>query len=96
MLLYFGVTCYGNFTKAGGQVGELKVPAATEAGFSLRIANTGGVILTNHLEQIGETQGEIVFVLKGYWELVGNRFTFRNDDLILDEKIYGKISVKRR
>lgn len=92
-LAYAGVTCYANFVDKGSSSG---VPDPAKARFTLRIENTGGMILTNKLNQEGDTPGQRVYTATGYWEFVGKKFLYRNETLILEEKIFGLIKVGRR
>ncbi len=73
-----------------------KTPDAKEAEFSVLLESTGQVVLTNKYEQIGEKIGSRVFILRGYWELQGTAYKLRKADIVLDEKIFGKITVTRR
>jgi len=44
----------------------------------------------------GEEVGNRVFVLHSFWEVSGGDFKYRSTPLVLDEKVFGKITIKRR
>ena len=72
------------------------IPKADEAAYTVYIENTGNLIMTNDYELIGSEVGKRVFILRGFWELTGQEFTYRDSELVLDEGIFGEITVKRR
>ena len=72
------------------------MPEADEAQYSVQIKNTGGMILTNEYETHGYQVGARVYVLRGYWEMSGKDFKFRDRDVVLDEAIFGEIDIRRR
>ena len=97
MLAYAGTCVYGNFiAKPADNPGGITMPASAKAAYALVVKNTGTVILTNKYEQIGQVVGARVFVLHGYWEMVGSEFYYQSRDIILDEAIWGEISLTRR
>lgn len=72
------------------------MPEPDEAQYSVHIKNTGGMLLTNNYETHGYQEGARVYVIHGYWELSGKDFKFRDRDIVLDETIFGEITVRRR
>ena len=48
------------------------------------------------IEIIGEDEGSRVILLHGYWELSGQDFIFRDRDIVLNESIFGKITIRGR
>lgn len=90
IVIYGGLVIYGNVS-ALSESKPYKMPDASEAQYSVSIKNTGNLLLSNEIQQLGN-----VVVLHGYWELTGKEFTFKSVDLILDKAIFGDILVKRR
>ena len=72
------------------------MPEADEAQYSVQIKNTGGMILTDIYEVHGFQVGDRVYVLHGYWELSGKDFKYRDRDIVLDEGVFGEITIERR
>jgi len=90
-----GPCVYYNFLEKP-ETGQLEMPEIDEATHSVHIENTGGFILTSDYEQHGESVGSRLFILHGFWEMRGNKFKFVAGDVVLDENIFGKITVKKR
>jgi hypothetical protein len=88
-----GITIYANvFTFSGpDSTGGNIVPKQQDAIYQVVITNTQKVYFTNLYNLTGK-----VYILHGYYELVGKAYVFRNRDLILDQTIYGPISVLPR
>ena len=76
--------------------GRPDMPDIEEATHSFYIENSGGLILASDYEQIGDVVGSRIFVLHGFWELRGKDFKFVAGEVVLDENIFGKITMKRR
>ena len=76
--------------------GQPDMPEVNEASHSVYIKNTGNLILTNDYEVHGEEVGSRVFILHGFWEMRGQDFVYKDGKLVLDESIFGIITVKRR
>ncbi len=93
---YFGLTVYSNCAGPGQGSAQYDMPEQAEATHSFYINNTGGLILSSDYDQHGQGVGERLFLLHGYWELRGKDFKFVDGDIILDENIFGEITVKRR
>lgn len=79
-----------------GNPNEPDIPQVDEAGYSVYIENTGNLIMTNDYELIGSEVGKRVFILHGFWEMRGQEFVYKDSKLVLDEGIFGEITVKRR
>jgi hypothetical protein len=92
-VVYGGLTVYANF--AGGD-GKVKTPDIKEAQYTVVIENTGSLYYVSKFEQFGSKVGARTFVLHSFWELSGRDFRYRQRDLILDEKIYGTITIRPR
>ena len=95
ILFLVGTCVYANFIQKP-DLGIPELPDAQDAGYSVHIKNTGGLLLTNDIEIFGEEEGSRVYLLHGYWELSGQDFVFRDRDLVLNESIFGKITVRGR
>lgn len=72
------------------------IPDKDKAQYSFRIHNTGRLLLTDDYEVHGYQVGARVYVLHGFWELSGKDFRFRDRDIVLDEAVFGAITVERR
>ena len=75
---------------------QMDIPKIDEAAYSMYIENTGGLIFANDYELIGSKLGSRVFILHGFWEMRGQEFVYKDSELVLDEGIFGEITVKRR
>ena len=93
--LWAGTCVYGNFI-AQPDDGMPDMPETTEATHSVLIKNTGGLLLVTDYEVFGDEVGKRVYALYGFWEVRGKDFKFVDEDIILDEKIFGVILIKRR
>ena len=58
--------------------------------------SSGGLAFSSDYETHGSEVGKRIFILHGYWELRGQKFKYLDGDIVLDENIFGKITVKRR
>lgn len=87
-LFYAGISVYANLQT---QLGEYKLPSSSEAKYEFTIRNTGSVLYTD----IYSIRG-MEFTLIGYWELVEDKYQYRDRQLILDQQIFGTITVRRR
>ena len=89
------VVAYGILTVVGNIqfAGSYNLPDSDRAKYTLRIINTGNVLLAEKVESQGD-----VFVLDGYWELnkKGDKFVYREKVIRLDPGIFGVIEVRRR
>jgi len=81
-------------TCGGPDTNPHDMPDKAEATHSFSWAS-GGMVLSSDYETHGEA-GSRKFILHGYWELRGQKFKYLSSDIILDEAIFGKITVKRR
>jgi len=73
-----------------------KMPDAKEAAYGVHIENTGNLLLTNDYEVHGDEVGSRVFILHSFWEISGSDFKYRQRMLVLDEGVFGKITIRRR
>lgn len=93
-LVAYSATCaYANFVAPGGSSAEpvLKFPDVKTAQYVVTVKNTGNVLFTSSYELYGG-----VYVLHGYFELVGREYKYRNRDFILDQAIFGKVDIVKR
>lgn len=72
------------------------IPKVDEAAFSVYIENTGNLIMTDDYEVHGAEVGSRIFILRGFWEMRGQDFKYNKGELVLDEGIFGEITLKRR
>lgn len=94
-LAYLGTCIYGNFFAPGVNSG-VDMPDSKDARYSLVVKNTATVILTNDYEIFGDDIGKRIYILHGYWELVGNEFKYYKGDITLPEEVFGEINIKIR
>jgi len=90
-LLWCGTCFYSNFIDKSGEGVDFP-----NARYELEIVNTGNIILTDKLEQEGSVVGSRVFTLHGVWEVKKTKYKFKDIVLVLDEKYFGNIIVKRQ
>ena len=93
--LWAGTCIYGNFI-AQPDDGMPDMPKTEEATHYVMFKNTGRLFLVTDYEILGDQVGRRTIILKGYWELRGQKFKFIDDNIILDENIHGDIIIKRR
>lgn len=94
MLAYGGLCVYANCIAKDPT--RLEMPTEEEAPYSFLVENTGTLILTDEYEQFGDTAGSRKYILHGYWEMVGMEFQYRESDIILQEQVFGEITVRQR
>lgn len=96
-LAYGGMCVYANFFAR--PEGSVDLPDVNKARYIFTIETTGRPILTNNYE-VGNIlrKGELepVYIIHGYYELIDDKFKYRNIDLRLDEATFGKITVEKR
>lgn len=94
VLGYLGACGYANYiAKPEVTTTNPEMPDTKDAAYSLLVVDSGTVILTNKYEMFGDTVKQRTYVLHGYWEQVGNKFLYRKDDIILNEKFMGEIKI---
>ena len=92
VVAYLGSCAYANFfAKPDTGASGYKLPELKEAQYDVYFENTGNMLMTNSYDTYGK-----VYVLHGYWELVGRKFEYRKADLTLDQKIFGTITITKR
>ena len=89
IVCYGGLVIYGNVTALKGN--SYSLPDMEEAQYSVRVQNTGLYLYSDDVNQDGD-----IIVIDGYWELVGQKFKYREATLILDKGIFGEIRVSTR
>jgi hypothetical protein len=93
-IAYGGLCVYSNCQ--GPDTGQPGMPDPDKATHSVYIKNTGGLILTSDYEVQGTEVGKRIFILHTFWEMRGQKFKFVDGDIVLNEAIFGEITVKRR
>ena len=96
VILWVGLSVYSCFSRQGPTTGQIDMPTQDEASYSVYIENTGNLILTNDYEMHGSEVGTRIFILHSFWELRGQKFVYKDAEIILDEAIFGEIIIKRR
>jgi len=94
VLVIVGIAVWRSFNP----VAENGEPSVKMAGYEIEIVNTGRQLYSQSIEQLnpGAPNGKRIFALKSYWELNGSKYEIRNHSLLLDEKYFGIIDVRRR
>lgn len=95
LIAYGGLCVYSNFI-AKPNTGLPDMPKSDEAAYTVTVENTGKLVMTNDYEVIGSVVGKRVFVLHGFWELSGQDFKYKPGDIVIDEAIFGEITLRRR
>lgn len=100
LVVMIGAIAYGAlcvYSNCKGPVSaQPDMPEPDKATHSFYIENTGGLIYASDYEVYGSEVGSRIFILHGFWEMRGQKFKFVDGDIILDEGIFGEITVKRR
>lgn len=73
-----------------------KAPDMEDARFSVYIENTHRLMYADDMETHGTVPGKRIFILHSFWEASGQKFIFKDGTVMLDESIFGIITVKRR
>ena len=95
LIAYVGLVIYSCATDQG-DTSQPEMPKSDEAAYSVYIENTGNLILTDDYEVHGSEVGSRVFILHGFWELTGQDFKYKEGGIILQEAVFGEITVRRR
>lgn len=66
-------------------------PSIEKAKYSVTIKATGRTIYTDDIITVGK-----VYTIKGYWEVTKDKYFYHDAIVILDERVFGKIEVKKR
>jgi hypothetical protein len=93
-LAYVGICTFAMVrdVKSGQNLTGLPtMPDVAKAPYYVYIENTGRLLLTSRYDRQGD-----VYILHGFWELDGETWKYRKGDIPLDEKVFGKITVRRR
>ena len=88
-VVYLGACVYANFIQSSP--GEYKLPPIDKAQYEVIINNTNNVLYTN---TYGTNGTEVI--LQGYWEFIGNKYKYRDNQITLDKKVFGEIIIRRR
>ena len=87
---WVGISVYAGFFKSPLE-SSAPMPEKEEAKYKVLIENTGNLLLTSKYEYKDK-----IYILHGFFELVGKDWKYRASDLVLDEAIFGKITIERR
>lgn len=88
-VVYVGSCAYSNFVQK--PMGTIDYPDISEARYRVTIVNTGNTLFTSDYEENGSA-----ILVRGYWELVGTKYHYRNNEVVLDKRIFGEIKITRR
>lgn len=91
MLAYFGLCVYANIAVFKPMLSVANPPSPDDAKYIVKITATGQALYTNEYEQ-----NDTVYKIYHYWEKVKDRYVYRDIILVLDEKVFGDIAVRRR
>lgn len=86
---YVGACVYGNYSP--NITNPYKIPDADSAKYSVTVKNTGNLLYSNDVKQEGD-----IIIIKGFWELQGQKFVYRDIQFILDREVFGPVTVKER
>ncbi len=98
LVAYAGACVYGNWIAK--PKGTVSFPSVEKAPYMLMVINTGTIIFSSDVDQIGpEIPGQRIYLLpNGYWEITkGNKYRYvKYKGFRMDEEIWGKIELTRR
>ena len=95
LVAWIALSVYSCYNRTN-DTGLPEMPDPDEVTYSVYIENSGNLLLTDDYEVHGVKVGSRIFILHGFWELSGQKFDAKNTDIILDESIFGEITIKRR
>lgn len=95
VLVYVGLVVW-TCNQGPSNPNQPDIPKVNEASHSVHIKNTGNLLFTDDYELIGTEPGSRVFILQSFWEMRGQEFVYKDTELVLDEGIFGEITVRRR
>ncbi|MBE3086670.1 MAG: hypothetical protein IMZ64_10695 [Bacteroidetes bacterium] len=72
------------------------VPAMDIAPYQVTVKATGNIYYSKLVVTAGDTVGDRVFTLKGYWEQIDGKYVFKDITVPLKESEFGEITVERR
>jgi hypothetical protein len=95
---YAGACVYGNWIAK--PKGTVSFPSNEKAPYMLMVKNTGTIIFSSDVDQIGpDISGQRIYLLPdGYWEIAkGNKFRYvKFNNFKMNEEIWGQIELTRR
>jgi len=94
IVAWMGLSIYSCYDRQA--ISGTDIPDRSKAAYSVYIENTGNVIYTDDYEVHGSEVGSRIFILEGFWEISGKEFIYRDTEIILNEAIFGEITIKRR
>lgn len=93
LIVVWGViSIYANIAENDNPYALPKFPDIKKAQFTVYFKATGAVLLTNEYDHPTDN----FYILHGYYEMVDNKWRWRDIELPLDEEYFGEITVKRR
>ena len=95
LVAWIALSVYSCFNRTT-DTGLPDMPDPEEVTYSVYVENSGNLLLTDDYEVHGVEVGKRIFILHSFWELSGQKFKFKNADIVLDEAIFGVITIKRR
>lgn len=94
IVAWMGLSIYSCYDRQA--ISGTDIPDRSKAAYSVYIENTGNVIYTDDYEVHGSGIGNRVFTLAGFWEINKDKYIYKDARIILDEVIFGEITIKRR
>jgi hypothetical protein len=92
VIFWGAVSIYANVTEGGNSP---KAPAAAEARYGVFLKATGEVLFTNNYDQF-ISDGCVLYILHGYWELGRSGYDWHDTDLSLNTRYFGDITIEGR
>lgn len=89
-VLWFGVSIWGNVAEAINT--PKPPPEIADAKYEVLLISTGQTLYADDYAEISDT----AYRLDGYFEMVKNKWQYRDMSLILDKYYYGDIRIRRR
>ena len=75
--------------------GEPEEPGINKAQYEVFIHANAKTLYTDDLDAVADGK-YLSYVLHGYYEYFDDKFEYRDKDLLLEERYFGKISVNKR
>ena len=90
-IMWGGMSIYANVTEKDSGVFP-KLPDVKKAQHMVVLKTTGELLLTDDYDILGD--GE--YVLHGFFSVVDGKWEWHDKDILLNEKYFGEITIKRR
>ncbi len=92
LLLVMGMCYWQNCREDKGP----RFPDNIKAQYKITEVYTGNIYYSDNVTIQGEKTGERVIIMRGYWEVSGGKYVFRDITLPLAERDFGEIKVGSR